>query len=170
FFFTSYEGVRLRQPVVTEPLEVPTITARNAATGVLRDLLNAFPLPTGADIAGSPGAARYIATFSNPQSVDSGSVRIDHTVNSRFNMFGRYNYAPSEDHQRARFCAASCVALLEYRTQTATAGATMWIMPALSNDLRFNFSEAKVKQDYYIDSFGGAVPPPPSSLYPSFTS
>ena len=46
----------------------------------------------------------------------------------------------------------------------------MLMMPSLSNDLRFNISEAKVKQSYYIDSFGGAIPPPPSSLYPSFTT
>src|SRR5207247_8858604 len=46
----------------------------------------------------------------------------------------------------------------------------MSMMPALSNDLRFNVSEAKVKQSYYIDSFGGAIPPPASSLYPPFTT
>lgn len=170
FFFTSYEGVRLRQPFVTEPLQVPSIAARNAATGVLRDVLNAFPLPTGADVPGSPGAASYIATFSNPQSVDAGSVRIDHTVNPRLTVFGRYNYAPSEDRQRARFCAASCVAWLQYRTQTATFGAAMPISASLSNDLRFNWSEARVKQSYYIDTFGGAIPPSASSLYPSFTT
>src|SRR4030095_10506747 len=56
FFFTSYEGVRVRQPFVTEPLQVPTVAARNAATGVQRDILNAFPLPTGPDIPSSPGA------------------------------------------------------------------------------------------------------------------
>jgi hypothetical protein len=170
FFFTSYEGVRVRQPTVTSPLQVPTVAARNAATGTLRDILNAFPLPNGAEIAESPGAARYIASFSDPQSVDAGSVRIDHTVNGRISLFGRYNYVPSEDRHRARFCAASCIALLEFRTQTATAGTTMLLLPFLSNDLRFNFSEAKVNQSYYLDSFGGAVKPPVSSLYPSFTT
>jgi carboxypeptidase family protein/TonB-dependent receptor-like protein len=170
FFFASYEGVRLRQPVVTDPLQVPTIAARNAASGVLKDILNSFPLPTDPEIAGSPGAAGYIASFSNPQSVDAGSLRIDHTLNSRTTIFGRYNYAPSEDRQRARFCAASCVALLQYRTQTATSGVTMQILPFLSNDLRLNWSEAKVKQSYYMDNFGGAIPAPFSSLYPAFTT
>jgi outer membrane receptor protein involved in Fe transport len=170
FFFASYEGVRLRQPFVTEQLQVPSIAARNAATGVLRDILNAFPLPTGPDIAGSPGAASYVASFSNPQSVDAGSLRIDHTFSRRLTVFGRYNYAPSEDKQRARFCAASCVAWLQYRTQTATSGATFQITPWLSNDLRVNWSEAKVKQSYFIDNYGGAIVPPAASLYPSFTT
>jgi outer membrane receptor protein involved in Fe transport len=170
FFFTSYEGVRLRQPIVSMPLQVPTVAARNEAAGVMRDILNAFPLPTGADIPESPGAANYVAAFANPQSVDAGSVRIDHTVSSRLNIFGRYNIAPSVDRQRARFCTTSCVALLEYRTQTATAGATMRVSASSSNDLRANYSEAKVKQSYYLDSFGGAVLPPASSLYPAFTT
>ena len=170
FFFASYEGVRLRQPVVTEQLEVPTIAARNSATGVMRDILNAFPLPTGGDIADSPGAASYVASFSNPQSLDAGSLRIDHAFSPRVTFFGRYNYAPSEDRQRARFCAASCVALLEYRTQTATLGATHQISPFLSNDVRLNWSEGKVKQSYFIDTYGGAIVPPAASLYPSFTT
>ena len=45
FFLLSYEGARLRQPFVTEPLQVPSLTARQNATGVTRDLLNAFPCP-----------------------------------------------------------------------------------------------------------------------------
>lgn len=165
FFFASYEGVQLRQPFVTEPLQVPTIAARNAATGPLKDILNAFPLPTGADIPGAPGAAAYVASFSNPQTVNAGSIRVDQHVGSKLILFGRYNIAPSEDRQRARFCAA----LLEYETQTATGGATMLFSPSLSNDLRANWSQAKVKQSYYIDTFGGAIVPPSSSLYPDFT-
>jgi hypothetical protein len=170
FFFASYEGVRLRQPFVTETLQVPSVSARGAASGVMKDILNAFPLPTGGDIAGAPGAAAYVASFSNPQTVNAGSIRLDHTVNSRLTLFGRYNYAPSEDRQRARYCAASCVALLQYRTQTATAGATMVLSPSTANDLRVNWSEAKVKQSYYIDDFGGAIAPPAASLYPAFTT
>ena len=107
FFFASYEGARVRQPSVTEQLQVPTVAARNAATGSMRDILNAFPLPTGSDVPGSPGAAFYVGSFSNPQSVDAASLRIDHTFSSRVTFFGRYNFAPSEDRQRARFCAAS---------------------------------------------------------------
>lgn len=170
FFFASYEGVRVRQPGVTEQLHVPTVDARNAATGVMRDILNAFPLPTGSDVAGSQGAANYVATYSNPQKVDATSVRVDHTFGPRATFFGRYNYSPSEDRQRARFCAASCVAWLQYRTQTATSGVTFQLSPLMVNDVRLNWSEAKVKQRYYIDDFGGAIVPPFSSLYPSFAS
>lgn len=170
FFFFSYEGLRLRQPVVTEPLQVPSLATRANATGVTRDILNAFPLPIGPAFAGDPTAAPYIASFTNPSTLDATSFRIDHAAGDRLTVFGRYNYAPSEDEQRARFCAASCVADLTFRTQTLTLGGTMLFSPRLTNDLRFNYSTSKVNQTYFIDTFGGAVVPPDSSLFPSFTT
>lgn len=170
FFFFSYEGVRVRQPSVTAPLQVPSLNARQTATSVLRDLLNAFPLPTGATFANDPTAAPYLGSFSNPQTLNAISIRMDHSFSERLNIFGRYNHAPSEDRQRARFCAASCVADLTYGVDTATAGATLLISPHWSNDTRLNFSRSRTRQYYFIDTFGGAVVPPSSSLYPSFTS
>ncbi len=170
FFFFSYEGLRLRQPFVTEPLQVPSLAARANATGVTRDLLNAFPLPTGPAFANNPTAAPYIAAFTNPSTLDATSFRLDHTINDRLNLFGRFNYAPSEDKQRARFCAASCVADLTFKTTTLTVGGTMIFSPRVANDFRFNYSRSRVNQTYFIDDFGGATPPPPSSLYPAFTT
>jgi hypothetical protein len=170
FFFFSYEGVRLRTPFVTVPLQVPSLAARAAATGVLRDILNAFPLPTGPTFAASPNAAPYRAAFSKPSSLDAVSVRFDHTFNSNLTVFGRVNHAPSVTDERARFCAASCVARLDHEADTFTVGATMAFGARLSNDLRLNYSRARVDQSYFIDGFGGATIPPQSSLYPSFTS
>ncbi|MBC8164714.1 MAG: TonB-dependent receptor, partial [Bryobacteraceae bacterium] len=170
FFFVSYEGVRLRQPFVTAPLQVPSLSARQSATGALKDILNAFPLPTGPTFAGDPTAAPYIGSFSNPLSLNATSFRIDHAIGRKLTLFARYNHAPSEDRQRARFCAASCVANLQYEADTTTAGATMLMSPELNNDFRLNYSKSRTNQTYSIDNFGGAVAPPESSLYPSFTS
>ncbi len=176
FFFFSYEGLRLRQPARVEPnFRVPSLRVRQNATGILRDILNAFPLPTGAELTnptnGAPtGEAPYAANFTNPSQLNATSVRVDHRVSDKVSMFGRFNYAPSEDKQRARFCAASCVADLTYRTQTATFGSTQILTSNVINDLRVNFSKSRVNQTYYIDSFGGAIVPPQSSLYPSFTT
>jgi hypothetical protein len=170
FFFFSYEGVRLRTPFVTVPLQVPSLAARQGATGVLRDILNAFPLPTGAPLAATPNAAPYQAAFSKPSSLDAASFRIDQNFGPKLSLFGRVNHAPSVTDERARFCAASCVARLDHKTDTYTAGATMTFGAHLSNDLRVNYSKAGVNQSYFIDNFGGAIAPPQSSLYPSFTS
>jgi Carboxypeptidase regulatory-like domain/TonB dependent receptor-like, beta-barrel len=170
FFFFSYEGVRLRTPFVTVPLQVPSLAARQSATGALRDVLNSFPLPTGAAFADAPNAAPYQASFTNPSTLDATSARFDHTFSQKLTVFGRYNNAPSENQERARFCAASCVARLTNDVTTWTGGATMVFSSRLNNDLRVNYSTARVNQSYFIDSFGGAVVPPASSLYPSFTS
>jgi hypothetical protein len=170
FFFFSYEGVRLRTPFVTVPLQVPSLAARQNATGVLRDILNAFPLPTGAPLAATPNAAPYQAAFSKPSTLDATSFRIDQNFGPKLSLFGRVNHAPSVTDERARFCAASCVARLDHKTDTYTAGATMTFGARLSNDLRVNYSKAGVNQSYFIDNFGGAIVPPQSSLYPPFTS
>ena len=170
FFFLSYEGIRARQPFTTVPLRVPSVAARNSATGILRNVLNAFPLPTGAAFADAPLEAPYIATFSNPSKLSATSLRIDHQISDKFTVFGRYNYSPSQDKQRARFCAASCVANLDYKTQTFTVGATNIFTNKLINDLRVNFSRSRVNQSYFLDNFGGAIVPPQSSIYPSFTT
>ena len=169
FFFFSYEGLRLRYPFVTEPLEVPSIAARNNATGVLKELLNAFPLPTGAPLVSNPNVAPYIANFTNPAKLDATSFRLDHQFNDRFSIFGRYNYSPSQDDQRARFCNTSCVGRLTSLSQTLTVGSTMIFSNSVSNDLRFNISKSKSNQTYFIDTFGGAIVPSQAALYPSFT-
>ncbi|MBC7798690.1 MAG: TonB-dependent receptor, partial [Pyrinomonadaceae bacterium] len=94
---------------------------------------------------------------------------VDRNISDKFTVFGRYNYAPSQDDQRARFCAASCVARLAYKTKTLTFGATNIFTSKLVNDFRVNFSSSKVNQSYFLDEFGGAIVPPASSIYPSFT-
>lgn len=170
FFFFSYEGLRLRQPFITEPLEVPSIAARNNPNlnPVTRELLNAFPLPTGAPTS-NPNVASYIANFTNPAHLDATSFRIDHQVSDQITVFGRYNYSPSQDDQRARFCAASCVARLTSKTQTLTVGSTQILSSDFSNDLRVNVSKSKSNQTYFLDTFGGAIVPSQSTLYPNFT-
>ena len=170
FFFFSYEGVRLRTPYVTVPLQVPSLAARQNATGALRDLLNSFPLPTGPALTNAPNAAPYQASFTNPSTLDAMSIRLDHSFGTKLTVFGRYHDAPSENRERARFCAASCVARLTDDVRTYTGGATIIFSSRLSNDLRLNYSKAHVNQSYFIDDFGGATVPPASSLYPSFTS
>lgn len=170
FFFVSYEGLRLRQPVVSNPIPVPSLAARQSATGVIRDLLNAFPLPNGAPLATDPNTATFIGGWSNPSMLDATSVRIDHTVNSKLTVFGRYNHAPSSAKARANFSTPSTVENGTAKTQTLTFGSAMVFSARVSNDLRFNYSRSRAGAFYELDTFGGAIPPPASSLYPSFAS
>jgi hypothetical protein len=159
FYFVAYEGLRLRQPVVSSPEEVPTVAARAAATGLARELLNAFPLPNGPSLSGDPNAESFVGSYSNPSSLDATSVRIDHAIGSRMTIFGRYNYAPSSSRVRADFASTSTIADKTERIQTLTLGSTTILSPRLVNDLRVNISQAEAASSYSLDEFGGAVPP-----------
>lgn len=170
FFFLSYEGLRLIQPVVLSGARVPSIAARQNATGVVKSLLEAYPLPVANPLPEAPLETPYTAGFSNPSNLNATSLRIDHALTQRLSVFGRYNHAPSESRERARFAAASFVARLPNETQTLTTGATFVASPTFNNDLRFNYSHSMAGQIYEQDTFGGAKLLSNDLLFPSFAN
>jgi hypothetical protein len=94
FFFFSYEGQRLRLPISGNAI-VPSLRLRSAAAPAVKPLLDAFPLPTGPEVLdalGQPtGWSPYVFSVSPPSTLDATSIRIDHRVNSKFTVFGRFN-------------------------------------------------------------------------------
>jgi len=170
FFFISYEGLRLIRPVISAPVRVPSLAAREQATGVLKSILEAYPLPVAAPLADAPDETPYVTGFSNPSNLNATSFRIDHSVTSRITVFGRFNYAPSEVRERARYATPSFIAVLPAFTETLTTGATMTLSSAVNNDLRFNWSRSRASQVYVQDTFGGAKLLPPGFLLPSFAN
>ncbi|MEP6535725.1 MAG: TonB-dependent receptor [Bryobacteraceae bacterium] len=170
FFFVSYEALRLVEPVISAPVRVPSLEARARASGLLKQILDAYPLPVAPPLAGAPDETPYVAGFSNPANLNATSVRLDHSVNSRILLFGRYNYAPSESRERGRFATPSFVAVLPAKTETATVGMTMLLTASMNDDLRFNWSRAQASQNYVQDTFGGAKILPLRELIPSFAN
>lgn len=166
FFFFSYEGQRLRLPE-TGISTVPSQSARQSASPAIRPFLDAYPQPNGLDLGN--GQAEFNATFSNPSSLNATSVRVDHRLNSKLNLFGRYNYAPSDLIRRGVGGVASLntFALSKISTQTATMGSTWLISANLSNEFRFNYSRNEGSNRLMIDDFGGASVPSDSILFPS---
>lgn len=166
FFFFSYEGLRLRLPQ-TVLTTVPDLLARQTAVPAMQPFLNAFPLPNGLDNPAT-GTAQLNASFSNPASLDAVSLRIDHRLSDKWNLFARYNYSPSEIDQRGSGGALSVVVPTSIVTRTLTAGATAAISPMVSDDFRFNYSRTSGEGSYHLDNFMGAVPlaalPIPSGL------
>ena len=80
FFFSSYEGLRLRQPAFAVT-EVPSLASRSAAPGGIRPFLNAFPLPNG--VSRPDGFAEYAASFNNPARHDLASLHIDDMLTNK---------------------------------------------------------------------------------------
>ncbi len=160
FFFFSYEGLRLRLPMVQQTI-VPSLAARQNAESVMQPFLSAFPLPNG---PAAPGVDQnqFNASFSNKSSLDASSLRIDHAVNSKLMLFGRYNYSPSNLVQRGSMLSNPISSNMTI--QTLTAGAAWTPNSVVANDFRFNYSRTTGESSSTVDNFGGAVPVPNSDL------
>jgi len=167
FFFFSYEGLRLRQPVTQESV-VPDTASRQQAPASMQPYLNAFPIQNGPELAA--GSAQFNGSYSNPASLDAYSIRMDQVINSKLSLFGRYNYSPSSITQRGAFPSNGVVLSntesLSSSVQTFTVGSTQIINQRISNELRANYSNDRVGTNYVLDNFGGAVPLPDSLLFP----
>lgn len=171
FFFFAYEGLRLRLPNSINTL-VPSLRLRQVANPALRAVLNAFPLPTGPEelvtnIFGErvPGGARFIGSYSDPKSSDTYSLRIDHNINDKLQVFGRYSDTPSQDALRS-------LSIINSRRVTArslTLGTTFVPNSNFTNELNFNYSQNRGRLNQSIDDFGGAVPIDPSVLYSGYS-
>jgi hypothetical protein len=170
FFFGSYEGLRVRQPLVADTY-VPSLASRQNAPAAVQPLLNAFPKPTGPDLGN--GTAAFSASYSDPSTLNSSSIRIDYRPSRRVTIFGRYSDAPSTIDQRAAGSfqsAYSNVRDVHYRSQSLTLGSTQALTPQLTNEFHFNYSRTRGISIWTLDNFRGAVPPSDSALYPSFAS
>jgi Carboxypeptidase regulatory-like domain/TonB dependent receptor len=168
FFFFSYEGLRLRQPL-TQKTVVPGSSSRQQAPAAIQPYLNAFPVANGPELGA--GLAEFNSSYSNPSSLDAYSIRIDQGINSKLGLFGRYSYSPSSIDQRGPNFATprvlSDIELTSFSIQTFTLGLTDIINRGVSNEIRANYSNDRVSNKFGLDNFGGAVPLADSLLFPS---
>jgi hypothetical protein len=168
FFFFSYEGLRLRQPL-TQQTVVPDNASRQQAPATMLPFLNAYPVQNGLELGS--GLAQFNASYSDPSSLNAYSIRVDQVVNSKTTLFGRYNYSPSSLDQHGAFPAPSAVlsstAAESSTVQTFTLGLNELLTPRIDNEIRLNYSNDRVATKYFLDNFGGAVPLADSALFPS---
>jgi Carboxypeptidase regulatory-like domain/TonB dependent receptor/TonB-dependent Receptor Plug Domain len=165
FFFFSYEGARLDLPQTTV-IRVPSEYARMTAPATVAPYLNAYPLPTDTTITPGVYTASFTGNYASRATLNATSLRIDHTFNDRFSIFGRYNYAPSEiaGPQSGGSFSLSSFQTTSVNTQTMTLGVNMMLSPRSSNTIRGNYSTQTSGQSYTLTSFGGATPLDPSLL------
>jgi hypothetical protein len=160
FFFFSYEGLRLLQPQAAEILYVPTAALRISVPSVLKPVLSAFPLPNCPASAANcsndlgDGLGNFIGVWSNPNSLDSYSVRLDHSVNPRLKLFFRFGGTRSSTSNRT----LSTVVSNSVEAHTYTLGATSQLSSHMDNELRLNYSSTTNQGSFRIDNFGGAQP------------
>ena len=156
FFFFSYEGLQLRQPTIGES-DVPSRTARGAATPSIKPFFNAYPLPNGPDEGNGLAPATY--AFSDPSTLNTSSLRIDQHFGEGIKIFGRYNNSASEQKLRgANLSSLSSVTDLHSALQTMTIGLTWSMASQVTNDARINWSVSSTTFNVATDNFEGANP------------
>jgi hypothetical protein len=166
FFFASYEGARLDLPATLE-IQVPYLSSAVPACSpapAIAPFLETYPKPNG-PVSSATCTGQFTGSFANKATLNAGSLRIDHTFNGRFSIFGRYNNAPSQVSNRTSSLSELDTTITN--TQTVTVGVNMTLSSRLFNALRGNYSTQLAGLSQALDSFGGAVPPDPSVLFGS---
>lgn len=156
FFFASYEGLRLKQPIAATVEYVPDLSMRQQADTAMQPILNAFPVPNGLDYgsAANPSLAEFIAAFSLPSSIDSTSVRLDHIVDPKLQLFFRAGITPSSTTARPYFARTTT----SLNAQTYTLGINGQFSSRVSNEFRLGYARGDSTQVGVLDAFGGATP------------
>src|SRR5579859_6468565 len=166
FVFASYEGARLDLPSTIQ-IQVPyfgSAVPSCSPSAAIAPFLEAYPKPNGS-VSSATCTGQFTGSFADKATLDAGSLRIDHTFNGRFSIFGRYNDAPSQVANRTNSLSEIDTTIVN--TQTVTVGVNMTLSSRLFNALRGNYSTQHTGLSQGLDSFGGAVPPDPSVLFGS---
>ena len=164
FFFFSYEGLLVRQPENAVSWSLGRLRA--SALPAVAPFLDAYPVPNGA-ISADDTTADFTGTFSNKITTNATSFRLDHTVNDKFQLFGRYNYSPSAVVGRNTGDNLAEVDTQKVDTQTLTIGGNLLFHPNLSASFRVNYSRQSALGSSVLDLFGGAELPAANVLLPS---
>jgi hypothetical protein len=180
FFFVSYEGLRLIQPQPAATSFVPDLCMRGTgscpsyvdsagntvqripAASALLPFVNSFPVPSANGIQDpTNGVSQFVGTWSNPNAIDSTSVRFDHTINDKFRLFFRFSDTASDSTNRGlaiAFIPPTNVFTNAFTMRTYTAGVNSLFNSRMSNELRFNYSSNESTGSESIGAFGGSTP------------
>ena len=160
FFFFSYEGMRYRHPVNLSNTYVPSNTLRNdpKIDPNIRALLNAFPTSTQPEVNNTQ---LYTYYQSSPLNSDSFSLRLDQVINSKWTVFGRFAYAPSNSQN----WSLAQLQTSNTNQYTGTVGLTGMLTPTLTNQLNLNYSASDGTSNTEIQPVNGAVPPTLAQLF-----
>ena len=167
FFFFSYEGLRLVQPQAATITLVPTTGPaglRATSPAALQPVLNAFPIsnctastPNCISDLGN-GLGDFVGTWSNPGSIDSYAVRLDHVISQEMKLFFRFQDTPSRSASRLTR-NPSILESTPYSYRTYTLGLNSMLSRHANSDARINYSSNDTSfSSAAPDSFGGATP------------
>jgi hypothetical protein len=143
FFFVNYEGLRQNQTQV----KTGYVPSASFAASVLAANPGMAPIlkqyPTGTVATSNPSVMQWYGNGRSVDTEDSGLARVDYHVNSKMNVFARYN----TDHFSLTAPGdLTANAFTTLTTPNLALGATNTISPTLINDFRFGVNRAEFGQ------------------------
>jgi len=165
FFFASYEGLRLRQPQPDiRNVVVPSVSARQRATGNIQTLFDAFPQPNAPALPGDPtDTERYLYRISYPSWFDATGLRVDVPA-GRAQFFSRFSTTPSGYRE---YVFANQQNEFSKDFLSWTGGVTWTLSPRLVSDTRVNWSREAGRFAFGGRGVDGAVLPPDGLVFPT---
>ncbi|MEI9978484.1 MAG: carboxypeptidase-like regulatory domain-containing protein [Edaphobacter sp.] len=174
FFFGSYEGLRLTQPLPATIYYVPSNGTFNTATysnekyknlrlnapAALQPVLNAFPAPNCSTAQNElcvdygDGLSPYLFSGSYPSKVNSIDVRVDAQVLPGTRVFARYTDTTSS--QLSHITIGPHFTSQVTRSRVFLLGEDSVIRKTLTNELRLQYSPSSFVNAYTQDLAGGA--------------
>lgn len=146
FFYANYEALRQRLAVTSANGQVPSASFRNsvlAASPALKPLIDAFPLGNAGSV--NKDIDRYIAVFPQSWTEDSGLIRIDHRVNDKWSIFGRFNTDHGDLTENASALLES--KLSRPRTTQAVVSLQRIFGASAVNELKYGFNRSALTRD-----------------------
>ena len=191
FFFVDWQGTRLRTGTTRQSV-VPTLAQRSGVfTSAIYDpatsprapfsnntipssrfdplalqILQHYPAPDAS------GANNYTRTAVEPDNQDQFDTRVDHLINAKQRVFGRYSYFRDDDNPVAFLPDGSGSLTSGVIGHAITRGDAIaseydWsISPGILNQARFGYSRRGVNQTS-LQNGGITIPGAPVSTFPS---
>ncbi len=170
FFFGSFEGLILQQPISAATNVTGTCARLNNCTttgqagGPPSPAINSALLPyllitpppnyVPATITATT-TAQYFGTYSNPSTAYATSLRLTHQLNSRVQVFARGLYSPSELKTRQ----ANNITDTKFNQKSYTLGVNALLTSRLANEFRLNYTRNTGDNVYTLDTYGGGTVP-----------
>lgn len=170
FLFSSYEGLRQRQPLTVRQYRVPAMRLRDgpALSPTLLRILNAYPLPQGAEFVdnrGTPlGAAPFYDAPTTRRHSNAYSVKIDRTFGPQLMLSGRWNQGLSDS--TGFTLAQRTASATDVRTLTTNARSV--VSARLLHEFNLNASQNAADNGAELTDRFGVQPMGVRDLLPAF--
>jgi hypothetical protein len=148
FFFFSAEGTRINNDAI-QLTSVPSLAARQSATGPLQQVLSYYPLPVGPNLEDGQ-AVGFTGTAASAQFL-TASARIDQSLGSHGNLFARVVESPSWQQGFGQMSS---------NWASGTLGVTLGGPGGTIHDLRVGYSRANL-----LSSSVGGGPTFPDAVF-----